>query len=355
MAIENGIKSSTIKNGFRACGLHPFDSNAIDYSKCIATSATGSLITNETTDVFVTPEAFEESIQKESDTTQHGSVDQSVTISMDRIVEAYDIIGAETIAKIEGDVNKLSREERVIRYFYREFVRPHIGFHALKSTVEVNGLNCLDGLEGNNDNDDDFTSASSSKKMDIVSPLDTYISIDMTDYEKVEAGGSNILCNILPLTSSTEPQTTCTDSELPEMMDYVDARIVNNHDLQEKDIETQCEDGKDASLVISTRRLSEVLNLPATPHRCGRHRNYKKSFQPVLTAKERRDALLKVKEQKEKELQQKKIRALQRQEAKEKRENEKRARMEERKKIKGKSKTSTPKAKLGDKNARMRN
>uniref|UniRef100_A0A182I8H3 DDE-1 domain-containing protein n=1 Tax=Anopheles arabiensis TaxID=7173 RepID=A0A182I8H3_ANOAR len=92
MAIENGIKSSTIKNGFRACGLHPFDSNAIDYSKCIATSATGSLITNETTDVFVTPEAFEESIQKESDTTQHGSVDQSVTISMDRIVEAYDII-----------------------------------------------------------------------------------------------------------------------------------------------------------------------------------------------------------------------------------------------------------------------
>uniref|UniRef100_A0A182I8H4 Uncharacterized protein n=1 Tax=Anopheles arabiensis TaxID=7173 RepID=A0A182I8H4_ANOAR len=150
--------------------------------------------------------------------------------------------------------------------------------------------------------------------MDIVSPLDTYISIDMTDYEKVEAGGSNILCNILPLTSSTEPQTTCTDSELPEMMDYVDARIVNNHDLQEKDIETQCEDGKDASLVISTRRLSEVLNLPATPHRC---------------AKERRDALLKVKEQKEKELQQKKIRALQRQEAKEKRENEKRARMEE--------------------------
>uniref|UniRef100_A0A182XPJ3 Uncharacterized protein n=1 Tax=Anopheles quadriannulatus TaxID=34691 RepID=A0A182XPJ3_ANOQN len=141
------------------------------------------------------------------------------------------------------------------------------------------------------------------------------MTIDMTDYEKVEAGGSNILCNILPLTSSTEPQTTCTDSELPEMMDYVDARIVNNHDLQEKDIETQCEDGKDASLVFSTRRLSEVLNLPATPHRC---------------AKE----LLKVKERKEKELQQKKIRALQRQEAKEKRENEKRAKMEERKKLK---------------------
>ena len=39
----------------------------------------------------------------------------------------------------------------------------------------------------------------------------------MTDYEE----GSNMLCNILPSTSSTEPQTTSTDSsELPEMMDY---------------------------------------------------------------------------------------------------------------------------------------
>ena len=80
----------------------------------------------------------------------------------------------------------------------------------------------------------------------------------------------------------------------------MDARILINHDLQEKEIETQCEDGKDASLVIGTRRLSEVLNVPPTPHRCGRHRNYKNSFQPVLTAKERRDALLKVEEQKEK-------------------------------------------------------
>ena len=85
-------------------------------------------------------------------------------------------------------------------------------------------MKCLDGLDGiyNNDDvvNDDFTSASSSKKMDILAPLDTYTSIDMTDYEKVEAGGSNILCHILPLISSTEPQTTCTDSELPEMMDY---------------------------------------------------------------------------------------------------------------------------------------
>ena len=28
-------KDTTIRNGFRACGLYPWDPNAVDYSKCI--------------------------------------------------------------------------------------------------------------------------------------------------------------------------------------------------------------------------------------------------------------------------------------------------------------------------------
>ena len=38
-AIEKGIQKPSIINGFRACGLHPFDANAVDYSKCIAKTA----------------------------------------------------------------------------------------------------------------------------------------------------------------------------------------------------------------------------------------------------------------------------------------------------------------------------
>lgn len=35
-AIEVSFKPETVTNGFRVCGLFPFDENAVDYSKCIA-------------------------------------------------------------------------------------------------------------------------------------------------------------------------------------------------------------------------------------------------------------------------------------------------------------------------------
>ncbi|XP_055539652.1 uncharacterized protein LOC129726693 [Wyeomyia smithii] len=37
--IEVSFKSETFRNGFRVCGLFPFDENAVDYSKCIAGKA----------------------------------------------------------------------------------------------------------------------------------------------------------------------------------------------------------------------------------------------------------------------------------------------------------------------------
>ncbi|XP_058836948.1 uncharacterized protein LOC131693263 [Topomyia yanbarensis] len=36
MAINSSFKSKTVINGFRACGLYPFNADAVDYSKCIA-------------------------------------------------------------------------------------------------------------------------------------------------------------------------------------------------------------------------------------------------------------------------------------------------------------------------------
>lgn len=31
----DGVSSETVQNGFRKCGLYPFDSNAIDFRKCM--------------------------------------------------------------------------------------------------------------------------------------------------------------------------------------------------------------------------------------------------------------------------------------------------------------------------------
>lgn len=35
-AINNSYKRETVVNGFKACGLFPFDESAVDYKKCIA-------------------------------------------------------------------------------------------------------------------------------------------------------------------------------------------------------------------------------------------------------------------------------------------------------------------------------
>lgn len=36
--VDKYVKKETVINGFRACGLHPFNANAIDYSKCLGRS-----------------------------------------------------------------------------------------------------------------------------------------------------------------------------------------------------------------------------------------------------------------------------------------------------------------------------
>lgn len=38
LTLEKHLKESTVKNGFRACGLYPWNPNAIDYSKCLGKS-----------------------------------------------------------------------------------------------------------------------------------------------------------------------------------------------------------------------------------------------------------------------------------------------------------------------------
>lgn len=152
-AVESGITVQTIQNGFRACGLYPFDQNAVDYSKCLAkaTSIEPEATVLETDlDLANTPEVTDSPVNEdeyELPTLQSDSPEQSVKISMDRIVEAYDLIGSQTIARIEGDVNLLTREERVIRYFYREFVRPYISFQDLSLAEETRAVSSDQVLE----------------------------------------------------------------------------------------------------------------------------------------------------------------------------------------------------------------
>ncbi len=61
--IDKYVKRDSIINGFRSCGLSPFNANAIDYSKCLATripkkiEPTESFIIEENTSI-ITPKEF---------------------------------------------------------------------------------------------------------------------------------------------------------------------------------------------------------------------------------------------------------------------------------------------------------
>lgn len=65
-AIEVSFRSETVRNGFRVCGLFPFDENAVDYSKCISGKKKSELSVpsiNETA-IPVSRELLEEIIQQ---------------------------------------------------------------------------------------------------------------------------------------------------------------------------------------------------------------------------------------------------------------------------------------------------
>lgn len=173
--IERGITSKTIQNGFRVCGLQPFDPNAVDYSKCIA-KATPTTV--ESIAILDAPEAtlstdlqtLNHEIEDHS-TQPKNSEEQTVRISIDRIIEAYDLIGPQTIAKIEGNVNQLTREERIIRYFYREFVRPHINFNDLDSSQNTRMMSvdpcCIEVTRNVTSSDEHVLTSPSSMNIDL--------------------------------------------------------------------------------------------------------------------------------------------------------------------------------------------
>lgn len=146
--VEQGIKPESIINAFRVCGLFPFDPENVDYTKCLARTNQQQVTTESSPPEDIGILSMSMSEQSDGDhfenegqsTPIHSNtlissdrpalplqtLPQYVSIHIDKIVQAVDMIGTQTMLKIQGDVSKLTREERIIRFFYYEFVHPHI-------------------------------------------------------------------------------------------------------------------------------------------------------------------------------------------------------------------------------------
>lgn len=71
------LNENTVKNAFRACGLCPWNPNAIDFSKCLGKTSSDTVITSQST----TAEAFDVSIDDIPTTSRYSDLEYTLTSS----------------------------------------------------------------------------------------------------------------------------------------------------------------------------------------------------------------------------------------------------------------------------------
>lgn len=134
-AMKRGIVTSSIINGFKACGLYPFNADNIDYSKCIAKSTVptvnpeASFIPQELAQESTTVSTTARNVPniRDNRSTLPSYITDSVILPYTIIEQALKDIGEERLQKITTAF-ELSDEETVIKKIYVNLLQPfHIG------------------------------------------------------------------------------------------------------------------------------------------------------------------------------------------------------------------------------------
>ncbi|XP_062698832.1 uncharacterized protein LOC134284219 isoform X2 [Aedes albopictus] len=115
----HAFKSSTIMSAFRICGLYPFNADAVDYSKCIASSHCKLNTAEDTPNSTALPIA--ESLM--------------TLVPSSAIANALNMIGEEKINLYKfGDQSSFSNEDRILSTVYNDILR--IGQNTTEKEVE---------------------------------------------------------------------------------------------------------------------------------------------------------------------------------------------------------------------------
>ncbi|XP_029708121.2 uncharacterized protein LOC115254647 [Aedes albopictus] len=109
--MESAFKKSTIINAFRVCGLYPFDPDAVDYSKCIASSHCRIKPASQISTNITLP----------MDTSKH---EKRITLVPTSAIEsALQMIGSEKIELYRfGDPDSFSNEDKMLSFIYNNIL-----------------------------------------------------------------------------------------------------------------------------------------------------------------------------------------------------------------------------------------
>lgn len=263
-AIQNGINSSTVRAGFRRCGLFPFDEDAIDYSRCLARIPDAQSVSQSISLPSSVPDVSKDPVLELCSDTTLVSDSSPLIPALDSPSSFAHPDSPQTIPNcsqiLQQSIPSKSPVEDSLFASSTPFAAPvpevphWLGYSSEPDASFVHGMLPLP---------------------DQLSPIpDSPPMLHSTSF-----------CNDSPNLNSSLPGL----SPIPEPM------LPSTSRLELPSYTSSIENTSSSSVLAlrnteqSSRRISitSFLQLPPTPKRTGIHRNYKQKRHFILTAKER--------------------------------------------------------------------
>lgn len=291
-AISRGVSESIVRSGFRRCGLYPYDANAVDYTRCLATSY--------------------RTMNVSENTSNPTTLEQTVPIKLCNINEALRLVHATRIKSLVqfSDEEVSDKLEKALLYVYKTILSQ---YDSENSGIIDHGSDTLNvavsGVEANEDNvaESDFEQGhrqrsdvypvEQSENAHVIDDFVLNSSLQLSEIEEYaveldEEGNRDIpACEQLGDSYEANPESQRYFSEEHNEMNETEA-IVNATNKKNVLRETMNTEEPDRRMSISS-----FFNVPPTPKRKNVRRNYTQKRHFVLTSAER----LKEIEEKEKE------------------------------------------------------
>ncbi|XP_021709602.1 uncharacterized protein LOC110679408 [Aedes aegypti] len=296
-AMDLAFTGSTVSNAFAACGLFPYNPDAVDYSKCIAGSNMNNLVVSE-------PPG--NGNQDNRATAEVCSNDNDVQLAKGSFLVPYhlaekalEMLGTEKLQLYtEESSENLSHEDQVLAFICKNILNRPNDEYTTPDEPETSGKTDENYTASEMMQDNPLSGASEHQYENFIDPDGAYF--EELDCETVSPVAANGSCT----EQSALVQIKC--SEVAELERELGTEVMElsegggSPDAGSSVPMTATKKSDNPSSTPSKLRLVDYLDTPDDLKRISKHRNYQiKSF-AVLTADERLQEIL-LKENKRKE------------------------------------------------------